>query len=227
MKLLSLAAPTVLLVFTSLAPAQIRPVSGKVFTPDSSIEKPSDIGKRVHTNIKLFLPNEPMKNSQPLGPPFSGYAYETPASLGCVYGLVKPVVAGCNPNMVTANPSGGSKMIAIVDAYDAPNAAADLATSSSQFGLPAANFEVVYASGTKPAYDAGWEIEESLDVQWSHAMAPDAKIVLVEAASNSDSDLMAAEDVASKMVNAAGGGEVSNSGGEANSPARPVTTRIS
>jgi kumamolisin len=213
MKLLSIAAPTVLLVCTSLAPAQIRPASGKVFTPDSSIEKPSDIGKRSHTNIKLFLPNEPMREAQPLGPPFSGYAYETPASLGCVYGLVKPIVAGCNPNAVTANPSGGSKMIAIVDAYDAPNAAADLATFSTQFGLPAASFQVVYASGTKPAYDAGWEIEESLDVQWSHAMAPDAKIVLVEAASNNNSDLLAAEDVASKMVNAAGGGEVSNSWG--------------
>jgi kumamolisin len=213
MKIFSIAALTVLLVFTSLAPAQIKSVSGKVFTPDSSIEKPSDIGKRAHTNIKLFLPNEPMKDSQPLGPPFSGYAYETPASLGCVYGLVKPVVTGCNPNTVTVNPSGGAKMIAIVDAYDAPNAAADLSKFSTQFGLPAANFEVVYASGSKPAYNAGWELEESLDVQWSHAMAPDAQIVLVEAASNSDSDLLTAEAVASKMVNAAGGGEVSNSWG--------------
>ena len=58
----------------------------------------------------------------------------------------------------------------------------------------------MYASGIKPAYNAGWEIEESLDVQWSHAMAPEAKIVLVEAASNSDADLLAAEDMASKMA---------------------------
>lgn len=84
---------------------------------------------------------------------------------------------------------------------------------STQFGLPAANFQVVYASGSKPAYDSGWEIEASLDVQWSHAMAPEAKIVLVEAASSNLSDLLAAEDVASNMVNAAGGGEVSNSWG--------------
>jgi kumamolisin len=212
MKLFSVVVPTTLLVLTTLAPAQIRPVPGKVFTPDSSIEKPSDLGKRAHTNLQLFLPTKAMKNAQPLGPPYSGYGYETPASLGCVYGLVK-VVAGCNPNTVTANPTGGSKMIAIVDAYDAPNAASDLAAFSTQFGLPAANFQVVYASGSKPAYDSGWEIEESLDVQWSHAMAPDAKIVLVEAASSSLTDLLAAEDVASAMVNAAGGGEVSNSWG--------------
>jgi kumamolisin len=212
MKLFSVVVLTLLLVLTSLAPAQIRPVSGKVFTPDSSIERPSDLGKRAHTNIRVFLPTKPLQNAQPFGPPFSGYAYETPASLGCVYGTGK-VVTGCNPNTVTVNNAGGAKMIAIVDAYDAPNAASDLATFSTQFGLPAANFQTVYASGSKPPYDSGWEMEESLDVQWAHAMAPQAKIVLVEAASNSFSDLMVAEDVASKMVNAAGGGEVSNSWG--------------
>jgi kumamolisin len=212
MKLRSVAVLTTSLVLTSLAPAQIRPVSGKVVTPDSSIAKPSDLGKRAHTNIHVFMPATPMQDAQPQGPPFSGYAYETPASLGCVYGLTK-AVKGCDPNTVTVNPIGGAKVIALVDAYDAPNAASDLSAFSTQFGLPAPSFQVVYASGSKPAYNAGWEIEESLDVQWAHAMAPEAKIVLVEAASNSYSDLLAAEDVASKLVNAAGGGEVSNSWG--------------
>ena len=212
MKFFSVVVPATLLFLITLAPAQIRPVTGNVFTPDSSIERPIDLGRRAHTNLQLFLPTKAMNNAQPLGPPFSGYGYETPASLGCVYNLVK-VIAGCNPNTVTANPTGGSKMIAIVDAYDAPSAANDLAIFSTQFGLPAANFQVVYAGGAKPANDSGWEIEASLDVQWAHAMAPDAKIVLVEAASSSLSDLLAAEDVASDMVNAAGGGEVSNSWG--------------
>ncbi len=210
MKLFSVAALALLLVLTSFAPAQIKPVNGKIITPDSSIEKPGDIGKRAHTNIHMLLPATPFQDAQTVGPPYSGYAYETPASLGCVYNLVV-AVKGCNPNTVTANPTGGSKMIAIVDAYDAPNAASDLAVFSTQFGLPAANFQKVYASGKKPAYNAGWEGEESLDVQWSHAMAPDAEIVLVEAASASNTDLLAAEDVASTMVNAAGGGEVTNS----------------
>jgi len=203
---------SVLLVFNALAGAQIKATGGKVIVPDSSIERSSDIGKRAHTNIRAFLPSEPLRNAQTAGPPYPGFAYETPASLACVYGLVK-VVTGCNPNTVTAVPNGGAKMIAIVDAYDAPNAASDLAVFSAQFGLPAANFQVVYASGSKPAYDMGWEFEESLDVQWAHAMAPNARIVLVEAASANFSDLMTAEDVASKMVNAAGGGEVSNSWG--------------
>ena len=197
MKLVAVVALTFVLVFTSLAPAEVRPVGGKVFTPDSSIEKPGDLGRRAHTNIHLFFPAKAFQNAQPLGPPFAGLAYETPASLACLYNLVK-AVAGCNPNTVTLNPTGGAKMIAIVDAFDAPNAAPDLAAFSTQFGLPAANFQVVFASGSRPAYDPGWEIEESLDVQWAHAMAPDAKIVLVEAATNSFADLLKAEDVASK-----------------------------
>jgi subtilase family serine protease len=212
MKLFSVAALTALLVLTNIAPAQNRTVAGKVFTPYSSIETPSDIGMRAHTNLHVFLPTKPLQNLQPSGAPYSGYSYETPASLGCVYSLVK-VVTGCEPNAVTANPTGGAKMIAIVDAYDAPNAASDLAKFSTQFGLSPANFQTVYASGKRPQYNAGWEFEESLDVQWAHAMAPGAQIVLVEANSNSFTDLMTAEDMASKMVNAAGGGEVSNSWG--------------
>jgi kumamolisin len=212
MKFFSGAALLASFALTSIAPAQMRPASGNVVTPDSSIERSTDIGMRAHTNIHVFLPTKPMKEVQPFGAPYSGYSYETPESLACVYGLAK-AVTGCTPSAANTNPTGGSKMIAIVDAYDAPNAAKDLAAFSTQFGLPAANFQTVYASGKKPAYDAGWEFEESLDVQWSHAMAPGAEIVLVEAASSSFTDLMTAEDMASKMVNAAGGGEVTNSWG--------------
>lgn len=206
------AVTLALLVSGTLAAAQVKATSGKVLVPDSSIEKPIDIGRAAHTNIQVFLPKEVLRDEQTSGPPYAGYAYETPASLACVYGLVS-AVTGCNPNTATKVPTGGARMIAIVDAYDAPNAASDLAAFSKQFGLPAASFQVVYASGAKPAYDMGWEFEESLDVQWAHAMAPEAKIVLVEAASSSFADLMTAEDMASKMVNAAGGGEVSNSWG--------------
>jgi subtilase family serine protease len=126
-------------------------------------------------------------------------------------------VAGCNPNIATANPTGGSRAIAIVDAYDDPNALNDLRKFSTQFGLPAPNLTVVYASGVRPPLDpsgtGGWELEESLDIEWAHAMAPNAKIILVEAASNSFANLFAAVDVASSRVAAAGGGEVSNSYG--------------
>jgi subtilase family serine protease len=141
-------------------------------------------------------------------PPQGDAVAEYPASLGCVYNLVSPRVPGCNFYTASVNPTGGSKAIAIVDAYDAPNALSDLQAFSTNWGLPIpsspSTFQVVYASGTQPAYDAGWEVEESLDVQWAHAMAPNAKIYLVEAATNSASDLFTAVSVANGLVAAAG-----------------------
>jgi subtilase family serine protease len=193
------------------------PRGGHVETPESSIEQAEHHGLRAHTNYKMFVPNGGMANAQRSsleapaqagGPPYAGYFYETPASLGCVYQLVSPVVGGCNPNTVTANPSGGSRAIAIVDAYHYPTAASDLSVFSNQFGLPRANFQVVFANGRQPPVNADWNLEEALDIEWAHAMAPNAKIYLIEAASSSFSDLLRAVSVANSLVGSAGGGEV-------------------
>jgi subtilase family serine protease len=191
---------------------------GIVVIPASSHALPNDAGLRAHTNTRIFFPDgiRAPSSTPPVG-------YETPASLACVYGFVTPVT-GCNPTTVTAVPTGGSKLVLIVDAYDDPTATNDLGVYSAQYGLPApssSNFEVVYASGKKPSQDSsgGWELEESLDIEMAHAMAPNAKVVLVEAASDNTNDLLAAEAVAAQMAAAAGGGEVSNSwgGGESKS----------
>jgi subtilase family serine protease len=101
----------------------------------------------------------------------------------------------------TANTCGAGQTIAIIDAYDDPNAAADLATFSNTFGLPpctVANgcFSQVYASGFRPSFNSGWALEISLDVQWAHAVAPQAKIMLVEARNSYLSSLLAAVDYA-------------------------------
>ena len=65
----------------------------------------------------------------------------------------------------------------------------------------------------RPTPTGGWELEESLDVEWAHAMAPGAKILLVEANSANDSDLLAAVDYAAAHANVVsmswGGGEFS------------------
>ncbi|MDC8452115.1 MAG: S53 family peptidase [Candidatus Nitrosotalea sp.] len=98
------------------------------------------------------------------------------------------------------NLCGYGQTIAIVDAYDDPNISKDLATFSSQFGLPdctSTNGCFVKATPQgKPRSDSGWALEESLDVQWAHAMAPGAKIILVEAKSASFSNLLNAVDYA-------------------------------
>jgi kumamolisin len=208
---------------------------GRVVIPESGIERPEDIGFRMHTTYQIFVPANraelaadpngyalPEFAAQPeIGPPFAGYALETPASIACLYKLVTPAT-GCNPNTFKTNPTGGSKAIGIVDAFDYPTAMADLNKFSTQFGLPlmtATTFKIFFAggadhcSGSKPGGNAGWETEQALDIEWAHAMAPKAKIFLVEAASANNTDLLVAEDCASKQVAAAGGGEISNSWG--------------
>ncbi|MEY4722650.1 MAG: hypothetical protein RLZZ324_163 [Candidatus Parcubacteria bacterium] len=115
--------------------------------------------------------------------------------------------------------TGGSGTIAIVDAYDNPNAEADLRVFSTQFGLPqctTANgcFKKVMVGG-KVRGDSGWGLEIALDVQWAHAIAPNAKILLVEAKSASGTDLLNAVNYARNQPDVVavsmswGGGEFS------------------
>jgi kumamolisin len=187
-----------------------RGEQGLIVIPASSQARPEDAGIRAHTNIRILFPG--FVRTGDASPPAG---YETPASLACVYGFVAPA-AGCNPSSVTALATGGSKVVIVVDAFDDPTAAHDLAAYSTQFGLPAitdSNFQVVYASGKKPPQDpfGGWELEESLDIEMAHALAPGAKVILVEANSQDNVDLFAAETVAAGLATGAGGGEVSNS----------------
>ena len=139
----------------------------------------------------------------------------------------EPAVRGFTPaqiqqayqfNQVSFNGSGtGGETIAIVDAYNDPNIQSDLNTFDTQFSLPSTTVSVVNETGgsSLPAADStgGWELEESLDVEWAHAMAPGANIMLVEASSADDSDLLAAVSYAAQHANVVsmswGGGEFS------------------
>lgn len=70
----------------------------------------------------------------------------------------------------------------IVDAYGSSTALADLNTFSATMGLPAMtnkNFQVVYSDGAPSGTDPDWALETTLDIEWAHAFAPEAKIVLV------------------------------------------------
>lgn len=95
---------------------------------------------------------------------------------------------------------GYRQAIAIVDAYNDPTLQTDMNSFTSLMGLPScttANGCLVKATpqGT-PGYNSLWASEISLDVQWAHAVAPGAKIVLVETTSNSWSNLLAGVDYA-------------------------------
>jgi subtilase family serine protease len=123
---------------------------------------------------------------------------------------------------------GSGQTIAIVDAYDDPNIFNDanvfdqavmttLGGSISYYrayGASSTWLTQAYASGSRPPGNTGWGQEISLDVEWAHAIAPQANILLVEAASSSYSDLLAADDYAvsqgAKVIsNSWGSGEFS------------------
>lgn len=122
-----------------------------------------------------------------------------------------------------ASSSGSGETIAIVDAYDDPNAAADLAKYRTYYGLPACTvangcFKKVSQSGSTtslPSADSGWAEEESLDLDMASAVCPNCKILLVEATSSSMANLGKAVNEAvtlgAKFVSNSYGGSESSS----------------
>jgi PKD repeat protein len=100
---------------------------------------------------------------------------------------------------------GAGDTVAIIDAYDDPTAAQDLATYRSTYGLPSCGagcFEKVNESGQAsplPAANSDWQEEESLDLDAVSALCPNCHILLVEANSSNTSDLDAAMATAASM----------------------------
>lgn len=112
--------------------------------------------------------------------------------------------------------AGSGQTVAIVDAYDDPNAESDLSVYRSQFGLPACTtangcfHKVNQSGGTKfPRANGGWAQEISLDLDMVSAVCPNCHILLVEASSSSLSNLGAAVNEAAVL----GANEISNSYG--------------
>jgi subtilase family serine protease len=144
-----------------------------------------------------------------LGKPFSPTAGPTgfnPADLQDAYKL-------------PSSTNGSGQTVAIIDAFDDPNAEADLQVYRNQFGLSTCTtangcFKKVNQTGgsTPPPPNAGWAEEISLDVDMVSAICPNCHILLVEASSNSFSNLYTAEKEAVTL----GAKEASNSwlGGE-------------
>ncbi|HTL86155.1 MAG TPA: S53 family peptidase [Acidimicrobiia bacterium] len=112
--------------------------------------------------------------------------------------------------------AGSGKTVAIVDAFDNPNAEADLGVYRAEYGLApctTANgcFRKVNQNGgaTPPSADPGWGEEIALDLDMVSAVCPNCNILLVEANSNGLGDLLTAENRAASM----GASVISNSWG--------------
>lgn len=122
----------------------------------------------------------------------------TPAQIRTAYGFDQVSLGSSG---VSAD--GRGQTIAVVDAFNDPNISSDLNVFDSQFGVSAlTSLKVVNQTGGThlPTTDSGWAGEIALDVEWAHAIAPRASILLVEANSSQLSDLMAAVDYARNAV---------------------------
>ncbi|NUQ20113.1 MAG: peptidase S8 [Gemmatimonadaceae bacterium] len=156
---------------------------------------------RCHSWVRVDAKGAPMATTTP-----SGYG---PADLTSAYSIA-------------AN-SGAGQTIAIVDAYDDPNAENDVNVYRSQYGLPACTtangcFKKINQSGgtSYPKANGSWAQEISLDLDMASAICPNCHILLVEASSNSFANLSAAVDQAAKtpgvvaISNSYGGSEYSS-----------------
>ncbi len=102
----------------------------------------------------------------------------TPADIYAAYGVSALHAEGT---------TGKGETIVIVDSYGSPTAQADLNRFSDTFGLPRTTIQFINPNGTPPYNNSvngsatNWAFETSLDLQWAHAIAPDAHLVLVQA----------------------------------------------
>jgi subtilase family serine protease len=181
-----------LLVAGLLLPAHAQDRGrGAVYVPDSSVEDPADRGQRAHTNHRMLV-------SPGLGLDKASGGGMTSAQIQAFYSLPS---------------SGGVGIIAIIDAYHYDTALRDFNAFCDHFTLPKETssdptastnkvFQVMYQGSKKPRSNTGWAQEAALDIEWAHALAPTAKIVLIEANSASFGDLLACVDKAVVQVKA-------------------------
>ena len=188
----------------------------------------------LEKNQRAHVASAGSDTSAPLTTTITGAVY-TPAQIRAAYGLSALPAAGASLTTAQAAALGAGQTIYLIDAYHDATALSDLNAFSTKFGLPtcsnvtitsnakmatppaACQFVQVYSSTrgttttTVPAYNATWAPESKLDVQWAHAIAPLARIVLIEMPSAMSNAILDANTLAKNL----GPGVVSMSFGSA------------
>ncbi len=139
---------------------------------------------------KPLLPNAvvPLEYiTHPNAPPSGGHGG---GGSSCVTTIPSPTGVAYTPSQIKtayqfSSANGAGKTIAIIDAYGSSSLTSDLNCFDSQFGLPAPILQVVQPFGKVHGSNANWGLETSLDVEWAHAMAPSATILLIITPSSS------------------------------------------
>jgi hypothetical protein len=108
----------------------------------------------------------------------SGY---TPAEITSAYGLNAITFTSSTGSTIKGDGSG--QTIALIEEYHDPNIRSDLKTFDRKYHLPQPSLTVVNQAGNKTS--SSWALEEAMDVEYAHAIAPGARILVVEAAPSS------------------------------------------
>lgn len=165
-----------------------------------------DTTRLTPQSLALQTRSHALSANSPQATTITGAVY-TPAQIRAAYGLADLPASGATVSTAAAALLGAGQTIYVIDAYHDATALSDLNQFSTKFGLPtcagvtipttaslplapppskACTFSVVYGTfssamtSTAPAYNSGWAPESKLDVQWAHAIAPYARIVLIE-----------------------------------------------
>ncbi len=167
----------------------------------SSVVQTSPMEDSSSTQIQAILQLQPtyqVWQSNNLSPfQTAGAQGYTPSEIRTAYGMTQ-VTFGSQAG------DGSGQTIAIIDAYNDPTIQADLVGFDAAFGLANPTLKVVAQDGSNnlPSVDPvgpggdNFEGEEALDVEWAHAMAPGATIMLVEANDATPTNLFAAVNYA-------------------------------
>ena len=217
-------------------PAKTFQVDADVAGIDTARLSRQALVQRIAEKSKARVASASGETSAPLATLIIG-AVHTPAQIRAAYGLPALPAVGAAISPAVAATLGAGQTIYLVDAYHDASALSDLNAFSSRFGLPTCSnvaisvgaalplakppssctFSAVYSTttgtmtGTVPAYQATWVPESKLDVQWAHAIAPLARIVLIEMPSSMSNAILGANTLAARM----GAGVVSMSFGSA------------
>ena len=219
-------------------------VDGALANIDTARLSRDTLLKRIADASRAHVASAGGDTTAPQAAVITGAVY-TPAQIRAAYGLVALPAAGAAISTTLAAQLGAGQTIYVVDAYHDATALSDLNAFSTKFGLPTCTNVTIASTATLPlatppssctfsqvnstttaamtatvpAYNAAWAPESKLDVQWAHAIAPLARIVLVEMPSSLSSYILGANLLATKM----GPGVVTMSFGSAEAGWAPTT----
>lgn len=214
-------------VHTQDVPSQFRRLDTRRLTVDAlrTVQANRSVSSSSGTSATATADGGSSSTATPMADTSTVVTY-TPAQIRAAYGLPALPSSFTGLSATQAAQLGAGQTIYIVDAQHNPNVAAELAAFNSKFSLPtcttktiattaslplaaasssACELSIVYSTATggmtssAPTYDSGWATEIALDVQWAHATAPLARIVLIEAASASYDNLLGGVRLANNM----------------------------